>query len=685
MAKHTANRRRHWIWRLLRWPLLVLVALPVLWLVANWNDEAPNAAAIKLTQLPAHDVADADNAWLYLLGIGAAEGADPVVQGRREVDAFHARLSQGPVAAARRLVAKAPEEALPLQRPRWPQDSTAEFCPHRIVDCLDWSQTHAATLLRLRTANAERLRRVPVVLAMPQWDNLAASAEDAPYPDIGDLSLYFDLLAYEAALALDRGDEAKTADVLERMAHAVSFFRRVQSRSQDWFSLMISVGLVSRLHRQLSSMLDRFDPDWMEAAQPAIAAILQAPASPVDWNETVRREYQYFVSVGVDRLTATLTRDLPGCMDRGEPTCLGRRITGFSYQPQATSNQAAENFRDMLSALTNDARHYKLAYAQAQERIRERNATFDSTGSSLRTVAYNPLGRFLVAAANPKLDGAPVHDAEVLRRSVVLKAEALRRGLQPDEIPAFLAAQPTALRNPWTGEPLSWDAHRRSVSFVPESSLARGQRQGSRYRPLPASGVSVCLHPLALRLRETQGEQPRSVHSVSSCGIGNIAHVLAQDGKSADRARYAEVRSLGGNGRIDIDVLITDNGKLRRYATHAVNAPAIGSWWLEPAEGRDDSLRIEVVSAQAGTTPALVSIASRGLPAQQLLDQIATIAGLRITGAALAGDRRVSLMGDMPVADAIRQIAEIAGLEVDAPGDQEFRLRRSATDGSGTR
>lgn len=684
MASPIANRRWNRIWRLLRWPLLVVVTLPVLWLVANWNDEAPSAAAIELSRPPAHGVADADNAWLYLLGIGAAEGEDPVALGRRQVDAFHARLNQGPAAAARRLAAEAPEDALPLQRPRSPQDSTSEYCPHRIVDCLDWSQAHAQTLLRLRTANAVRLQRVPALFALPQWDNVAANAEHTPYPDTGDVSLYFDLLAYDAALALDSGDEAKVADVLERMANAVSFLRRVQSRSQDWLSLMLSVALVSRQHRQLSSMLDRFEPGQIDAVQPAIAAILQAPATPVDWNESVRREYQYFVNVGVDLLTRTLTRDLPGCMDRGEPRCLGRRIVGVSYQPQATSNLAAENFRDWLAALSADARDFKLAHAQAQERVRQRTATFDGIGSSLRTVAHNPFGRILVAASLPNLDGTPVHDAEALRRSVLLKAEALRRGLEPDEIPAFLAAQPAALRNPWTGEPLSWDAHRRSVSFVPESSYARGLRQGSGYRPLPTSGLSACPRALRLRLREIRGEQRRAVHSVISCSLGNVAYAIPDEGASADRARYAEVRSISGDGRIDIDVLITDNGRLQRFAAHGIAGPGVDSWSLAPAEGRDNSRRIDVVSAQASTTPALVSIASRGLPAQQLLGQIAAATGLRIDGVPLAGNRRVSLMGDMPAADAIRRIAAASGLDVEARGEQEFRLRRGASGSAGT-
>ncbi len=76
---------------------------PLAWLAWNRIEEAPNADALHWGNPPVREVADAHNAWLYLLGIGAAEGDDPVAFGRRRVDAYVARARRDPMAAAANL------------------------------------------------------------------------------------------------------------------------------------------------------------------------------------------------------------------------------------------------------------------------------------------------------------------------------------------------------------------------------------------------------------------------------------------------------------------------------------------------------------------------------------------------------------------------------------------------------
>lgn len=666
----TDTPRRRQRWRLLRWLLLVLLAPPLLWLAWNWNDEAPNAAALELSQPLAHDVADADNAFLLLVGIGAAEGEDPMAFGRRRVDAFNA----DGVAATR---PASSADAVPPQWPQLPQDSTPELCPWRIVDCLDWTQTHADTLQRLRQANALRQRRVATLLTLPQWDNVYRMAVDTPYPETRDLALYYDLTALDAGTALASGDAAALAAATQRMADTVRFFRRVQGRSQDLISLMISVAAISRQHRLLEAMLDRLDQKQIAALQPLIDVIVAAPATAMDWNETLRREYQVVAQV-TDEETLNLATDYRRCREAGRDKCLGRRIVGLGFKPQATRNRLAENYLGILHAMQQAPAQLKRAMAGAVDAARERNPDTESFGGLLRTLVYNPIGKVLAAVGMPTFNYAErVHDAEALRRSLVAKIQALQRGLAPADIPAFLATLPPQLANPWTGQPLDWDPRQREIGFVPMSTHSQRQRLGARYQPRPDPGIGACAAPLRLELREVLAEKQRDAHAVLSCGSGNTAFVQQADQDSPDRQRYVDVRAVELDGRLDVQAwLRSDNGGLRLFETRGADAAGTAPIWLDQAGAKGDGTRLEVRLSRPADAPPMVSAAARALPANALLQQIAAAAPLRITGIELAGAARVGLLSDIPAADAVQLVAAAAGLELEQREPRHLLLRR---------
>ena len=74
-------------WQHLRRVLLVLLLLALspflVWWIVNRIDESPSPEAQRFAAPPSRSVADVDNAWLYLAGLGAPESEDPRVLGRR--------------------------------------------------------------------------------------------------------------------------------------------------------------------------------------------------------------------------------------------------------------------------------------------------------------------------------------------------------------------------------------------------------------------------------------------------------------------------------------------------------------------------------------------------------------------------------------------------------------------------
>ena len=104
VTAHSLRPRHHRAaayWRVLGWIALVLCLPPLAWLVWNRIDEAPNADALRWGNPPVREVPDADNAWLYLFGVGAAENDDPVAYGRRRAGRLSGSCRQSPQGQAR--------------------------------------------------------------------------------------------------------------------------------------------------------------------------------------------------------------------------------------------------------------------------------------------------------------------------------------------------------------------------------------------------------------------------------------------------------------------------------------------------------------------------------------------------------------------------------------------------------
>lgn len=665
MRTTLGKARLRTVWRLTRRLLLALLALLLPWLAWNWNDEAPNAAALELSRPPAHGVADAENAWLFLIGLSAAPDEDPIVLGRRRVDALRSDTGESTLV----------DGPLLLERP---QGSAAAFCPYHIVSCLDWAQIHAARLQRLRQANALRQQRIATLLTLPQWRDVhnGALGKLPPYPNFGDLHLYYDLLALDAGNALATNDRPALDAALQRMADTVTFFRRVQAQPQDPLSLMISLNAISRQHQLLDQLLDRLDVQQITALRPSIAAILQAPATPVDWSESIRREYADSVRIS-DTVMGDF-KDYRRCVDHGQDYCLFKRVMGLAYQPQATNNRFADNYLGILHARQQPAPQLKPALAQAYAQAQQRNPGFDGVINSVRAISYNPIGNAMTAMMSRDRAYDPVdrlHDAEAHRRSVALKVEALVQGVAVAQMPAFLDAHAATLGNPWTGQALEWDPRQREIGFVPRATFVERAHPGARYQPLPAAGVTACAAPLRLELRETVDGQARPAHVVLSCGVGNVAYNTAAADESPDRQRY-EVRAVVAEGRIDIEALLrTDTSFLRLYGTRGADAAA-GSIWLEPLATSAKRTRIEVKLSPATDAPPMLSIAGAALQTGALLQQIATIADVRIDNAELAGEQRIGLALDIPVTTAVERIASSAGLEAQVLNPGHFVLRR---------
>lgn len=68
------------------------------------------------------------------------------------------------------------------------------------------------------------------------------------------------------------------------------------------------------------------------------------------------------------------------------------------------------------------------------------------------------------------------------RRLVLLQHRAATEQVAPPDMPAWLAQSPEALRNPYTLEPMQWDAATRSLVFEGREKQNQNPGRSSTYR-----------------------------------------------------------------------------------------------------------------------------------------------------------------------------------------------------------
>lgn len=74
------------------------------------------------------------------------------------------------------------------------------------------------------------------------------------------------------------------------------------------------------------------------------------------------------------------------------------------------------------------------------------------------------------------------HDVEGYRRLLRLQLEALKDGIAPAQMPAWLATQAPALRNPYTLAPMGWEPTTQSLVFAGRQPQTQNPGRSSTYR-----------------------------------------------------------------------------------------------------------------------------------------------------------------------------------------------------------
>ncbi len=435
--------------------LAVVVYLAAI--ATNWRDEPPSADSLRLASLyeSRPPVADADNAFVYLLGFEAPLGMDPRTVG------------------ARRLAWLQGSDGAPFDRAADPQATKLTYtsghpaiqqfltvCGNDSRDCAAAFSDSDAVFEQWTAAHPWLLDRYLELIAYGGWrEHIPGIA--GPWADYAP-ALAGQLLLLLQTKRLAAQDDAEGVAAL--LGSDARFWRMVLRSSDSVLTTMIATAALRRGF------------EWGNLAVRSLPAGRGAAAVPSEWLTPMTAEELSLRSALVGEWVFVLgsLRDL-GRADFATEQSLGARasalLTRQLLQPQATLNRRSAYLTALIATLDAPLLGFAAA-ADAASSLAERTAA----ERSLRSL-YNAAGQVWLAGP---ADYAPyarrVADVEGMRRAALATVTLRDAGIPAPDMAAALAASP--LRNPYDDQPLRWDANAEAVVFV---GLEPGERGEHRF------------------------------------------------------------------------------------------------------------------------------------------------------------------------------------------------------------
>jgi hypothetical protein len=403
-------------------------------------------------------VPDAENSYFDHLGFWVPPPADPHREGMAIVAENNARILQRAreprdYAALARAVTTDIESPSGRKTLAWRGGSPASLCAARRGDCLADYARNRARIRGLAANNPVALARYRALYRYPHFQERLIERVNlgwSPSPSFGGTARAV-VLGEIGLKALDGRGEAAVRD----LGRDITYWRRVLADAHTLLPKIIAVPYLDRDYVLLSEIAARYRDDGRVVA---LAQTLLAPLSAEerDWRGPVTDEIQRLA----DMFLHVPSQDLGiGELDPGLSWIPSR----LAYKPNATANLMCAYWNSVLSVAAEPAGRFRVAARQWRETLQE-------TGAVPRLgLLYNPVGKVFVSLLVPPPDYvryiAAQHNLDGRMRLVRLQLGLYRRHVGAAGIESYLKESPAALRDPYTGEPMRWDAALRELWF----------------------------------------------------------------------------------------------------------------------------------------------------------------------------------------------------------------------------
>ncbi len=438
----------------LRWlPLCLLLAalLAVPILLARDAALSPEARAWMAPRQP--DIAKKDNAYFAVMGFNAPAADNPHRAGVESVQAFEDALVRDYDGVDTRFTdydGYPPESPFSLT-----EDTEALLCRVEKGPCLETFATRSEPLREQLVRHEPLLSRYLNLYNYPEYRTASTADLKTPLPQLAPLFKAHRLLQAEIGVEAMTGDKDKALQALQR---DIAYLRGWMAKADTLLVKLAAANLLFRDLHLYAQLLDAGD-----VGQPGLTAlgdrIIPLSGEERSLSMAMRREFQ-----GLARVYLSLERQGAVYHDFNLPPWSGLGL--LLYKPHASIN------RGYLPYQKAAAQSEQPAFVFARHFSEE-----DGVRPGFEDYLYNHVGTVLNSIALPEFKTyiARMHDLDGLIRLVQLKRLIRVGGLTAEQIPGLLVQQREQYSNPYTGEPMLWDARRQVLYFE-----GPGEEEGRR-------------------------------------------------------------------------------------------------------------------------------------------------------------------------------------------------------------
>ncbi len=444
--------------KIVKWVSLGVALLAVV-IIACWRlipdeDLRPEAQQLLARRVT---VAPEQNLDVALWGFEASPDRDAIVAGKEIVGAIskleaHRAGNEAPVEHA----------ALLGNKPLRFASSRKYSCSETIKNCVAALRAADAELQKEAIEHSIYVDRYRQLRSYPQLAETVPKSIGAPFHNWSNLLRISELV--DAQIVRDAAEPERRKDALAELAAEMALWRRVTQQADLLITKMIGVAALQRKMRLASELLAEY-PEIAGKNEATMAAI-SAPQSieDVSMRRVLDGEFLYsanFLLAGDKNQIEAELKDGNGWMWKAI-FALG------AFKKNATVNRSYANLREAGEF-----------YSQSSNVVAETEAVFQAKIDqfdpySPKSILYNPIGKVLVSVANPNWGNYAfrMHDLAAYSRLLELQRRIALQKIPREQIPAFLAAEKN-LADPYSNQPMQWDAASGKLSFAAHSEKFR--------------------------------------------------------------------------------------------------------------------------------------------------------------------------------------------------------------------
>ena len=434
-------------------------------LSSYWRDVPLTAQAIALDQPVLATIDEKENGYFYFVGLTSEREKNPAEVGKAYITEYETLLQASPPASAKQF------QQL-NERPSIKFVVSANEHPHSICRvqneaCINKFVLAADKLRKIELDNSALIERYETLLKYPQYAEVSTPSTYLSFTSFSATQGLNQLRCAKAAIRLASGNTDAALDSLET---SIQFWHNNLRGSTTLLSRMVATANLKTSYYFLNDFF-YYNPTIAQSHYGRIQKILaNFNSADTDFTNPIKGEFRFganfFKRMKVDK-DESLARDeiAEEKLSVMEKVGLYLHKTPL-FRTNATVNRHAEIF----------TRYLELAQLPAHELIEKKQKVseylqrdFDPANHWLRDSTYNLFGNRLLSAGFPPLFDFQLrtHELNGYVRLLKLKLEIRRRALPLTDVPAYLSSADSTLFNPYTRQPMSWDAKTGKLSFNP--------------------------------------------------------------------------------------------------------------------------------------------------------------------------------------------------------------------------